>query len=255
MVDSVFETTITDGVLQASRPDTDWLSTGVDGGRQRADAAYNITVPTGWDDTDLSEYVDRRTAAAGFEIDAPALLTGVEQRHARRAVLDPVEVLVTAGLSNPATLPSRDATESSTTVEGDSTTPDATDHHGTINIIVGTTRALPPGALASLLAGVAEAKTATLSHRTDITGTTSDAVIVGSDPTGATAQFAGSATTVGQAARACVRDGLTAALDARYPDGELPRSVADAEYGAATTATATVSTPREPADVVDDYRP
>lgn len=35
MDDGVFETTITDGVLQASRPDTDWLSTGVGGGRQR----------------------------------------------------------------------------------------------------------------------------------------------------------------------------------------------------------------------------
>ena len=244
MADEVFEITISDGALQAGRPDTDWLSTGVDGGRERADAAYNITVPSGWDDTDLSEYVARRTAAAGFETDGPALLTGVEQQHARRAVLDPVEALVTAGLSNPATLPPGDATESSTTTTADRTTPDATEHCGTINIIVGTTRALPPAALASLLAGVAEAKTATLSHRTDFTGTTSDAVIVGSDPAGEPAQFVGSATTVGQAARACVRDGLTAAVDARYPDGELPRSVADADYGAATTATATVSTPK-----------
>lgn len=244
MADGVFRTTITDGVLQAGRPDTDWLSTGVDGGRQRADAAYNITVPTEWDDTDLSEYVDRRTAAAGFEIDGPALLTGVKQRHARRAILNPVEALVTAGLSNPATLPPQGAVESSTTATADRTTPDATDHYGTINIIVGTTRALPPAALASLLAGVAEAKTATLSHRTDFSGTTSDAVVVGSDPTGAPAQFAGSATTVGQAARACVRDALTAAVDARYPDGDLPGSVAAADYGTATMATAAVSTPR-----------
>jgi len=243
MADDVFEITSNGGVLQVGRPDTDWLSTGVDGGRQRADAAYNITVPGGWGDTDLNEYVARRTAAAGFETDGPALLTGVEQHHARRAVLDPVEALVTAGLSNPATLPPGDATESATATT-DRTTPDAVDHGGTINIIVGTTRALPPAALAGLLAGVAEAKTATLSHRTDFTGTTSDAVTVGSDPAGEPAQFAGSATTVGQAARACVRDGLTAAVDARYPDGGLPRSVADADYGVATTATATVSTPK-----------
>jgi len=83
MADEVFEITISDGALQAGRPDTDWLSTGVDGGRGRADAAYNITVPSGWDDTDLSEYVARRTAAAGFETDGPALLTGVEQQHAK----------------------------------------------------------------------------------------------------------------------------------------------------------------------------
>lgn len=242
----VFETMVTDGVLQARRPHTDWLSTGVDGGRQRADVAYNVTVPTGWEDTDLRAYIDRRVATAGFDADGPALLTGVAQQHARRAVLDPVEAVVTAGLSNPATLPPRDAADTSTPTPGagDTGRNADNDHHGTINIIVGTTRALPSAALASLLAGVVEAKTATLSRRTGFTGTTSDAVIVGSDPDGEPARFVGSATTVGNAARACVREGLTAALDARYPDGEHPGSISDADHGVETTATATVSTPQ-----------
>jgi len=246
MDEGVFETTVTDGVLQARRPHTDWLSTGVDGGRQRADVAYNVTVPAGWEHTDLRAYIDRRVTTAGFDADGPALLTGVAQQHARRAVLDPVEAIVTAGLSNPATLPPRDAanTLTSTAEAGETGHNAAHDHHGTINIIVGTTRALPPAALASLLAGVAEAKTATLTRRTGFTGTTSDAVIVGSDPGGEPARFAGSATAVGRAARACVRDGLTAALDTRYPDGEHPESVADADHGVETTATATVSTPQ-----------
>ena len=246
MDEGVFETTVADGVLQARRPNTDWLSTGVDGGRQRADVAYNVTVPAGWEHTDLRAYIDRRVATAGFDADGPALLTGVAQQHARRAVLDPVEAVVTAGLSNPATLPPGDAVDTSTpTAEFGETGHNADhDHHGTINIIVGTTRALPPAALASLLAGVAEAKTATLSRRTGFTGTTSDAVIVGSDPDGEPARFVGSATAVGNAARACVRDGLIAALNARYPDDEYPESVGDADHGVETTATATVSTPQ-----------
>ena len=246
MDEGVFETTVADGVLQARRPNTDWLSTGVDGGRQRADVAYNVTVPAGWEHTILRAYIDRRVITAGFDTDGPALLTGVEQRHARRAVLGPVEAVVTAGLSNPATLPLRDAADTSTSTPetGDTGRTAEHNHHGTINIIVGTSRALPPAALASLLASVAEAKTATLSRRTGFTGTTSDAVIVGSDPDGEPARFVGSATAVGNAARACVRDGLIAALNARYPDDEYPESVGDADHGVETTATATVSTPQ-----------
>lgn len=213
----------------------EWLSTGFDGGRQQADAAYNITVPKGWTETDLTAYVDRRKADAGFDTDGPALLTGVDQRHARRAVLDPIEVVVTAGVSNPATLPPASRSE---------TTPSEVGYQpGTINIIAGTRRALPAGALANLVAVVTEAKTATLLRHTGFSGTTSDAVIVGSNPTGEPARFSGSSTSVGRAARACVRDALTAALESRYnSDGEtIPESVDDAQYGCATTAEASVS--------------
>ena len=211
----------------------EWLSTGFDGGRQQADVAYNITVPEGWTETDLTAYIDRRTADAGFDAAGPALLTGVDQRHARRAVLDPVEVVVTAGVSNPSTLPPASRSE---------TTPSEADYQpGTINIIAGTRRALPAGALANLVSVVTEAKTATLLRLTGFSGTTSDAVIVGSDPTGEPARFSGSSTSVGRAARACVRDALTAALESRYDNETIPESVADAEYGCATTVGSTVS--------------
>jgi len=235
VTDSLFEPTVRSNVLQLHSPSTDWLSTGFDGGRQRADAAYNITVPEGWTETDLAGYVDRRKADTGFDADGPALLTGVDQQEARRAVLDPVEVVVTAGVSNPTTLlpASRHETDPSEV--------DKRLRPGTINIIAGTTRALPPGALANLVAVVTEAKTATLLRLSGFSGTTSDAVIVGSDPSGEPAQFSGSSTTVGRAARACVRDALTAALDSRYEVAAIPESVADAEYGCATTVGSTVS--------------
>jgi len=211
----------------------EWLSTGFDGGTHDAETAYNITVPEGWTETDLAAYADSRLAEAGFEQSGPALLTGVDQQHARRAVYDPVEVIVTAGVSNPSTLPadSQHETVASTTEF----------RPGTINIIAGTTRALPPGALANLITVVTEAKTATLLRLTGFSGTTSDAVIVGSDPTGEKTQFSGSSTAVGRATRGCVRDALTAALESRYQSTAIPKSVADAEYGCATTVQSTVS--------------
>jgi adenosylcobinamide hydrolase len=239
VTDQLFEPTVRSNVLQLRSPSTEWLSTGFNGGTHRTDAVYNITVPEGWSETDLKEYVDTRLAGAGFDAAGPALLTGVDQRHARRAVLDPVEVVVTAGISNPSTLPSGDPDEPQRA--------NSEFRPGTINIIAGTTRALSPGALANLVAVVTEAKTATLLRQTGFSGTTSDAVIVGSDPTGEEAQFSGSSTPVGRAARACVRDALTAALESRYETEAIPESVDDAAYGCATTVEATVSE----LDVVD----
>ena len=233
MADHLFESTVRSNIVQLRSPSTDWLSTGFDGGSRQADAAYNITVPEGWTETDLQAYVDTRLTEAKFDAAGPALLTGVDQRHARRAVLDPVEVVITAGVSNPATLPPAVPRETQPSEAGF--------RPGTINIIAGTRRALPAGALANLVAVVTEAKTATLLRLTGFSGTTSDAVIVGSDPTGEPARFSGSSTAVGRAARACVRDALTAALESRYDSEPIPDSVGDAEYGCATTAEADVS--------------
>ena len=241
-MDNGFETTIIEGVLQVRRPQTRWLSTGSNGGRVSADAAYNITVPDGWDETELEAYADQRITAAGFDTTGPALLTGVAQQHARCATCGPVTAVITAGISNPAALPPRDAVAGDEDDSGTDSDPDH-GHPGTINIILVTTRSLEPAGLATLLAGVAEAKAVTLHRQTGFSGTTSDAVIVGSDPAGEPAAFAGSATAVGRAARACVRDGLGAALDARYEDTEMPESVPDADHGTTTTATATVSKP------------
>ncbi|SEP20961.1 adenosylcobinamide hydrolase [Halogranum amylolyticum] len=238
----MFETTVRDGVCRLSRAGTRWLSTGYAGGESRGPAAYNVTVPEGWPETDLDEYVRERRRRAGFDDPGPTLLTGVDQRHARRARLGPVEAVVTGGVSNPATLPL--APDSRTTddapVDGS-----ARDDRpvGTVNVVVGTTRSLAPGALANLLTVAAEAKTATLLATTGFTGTTTDAVVAACDPAGEQAAFSGSATEVGTAARACVRDALVASLDSRYAAsaGEIPDSVADAEYGVVTDDRAAVS--------------
>lgn len=229
----MFEYERTDDRLTLSRSGTRWLSNGVDGGYVTADAAHNLTVPDGFDRTDLMAYAAERLdrSPAG-----PTLLTGVRQTHARAARFGPVEVVVTAGVSNPALLP----------ISGrpSATPPDRTDEGfepGTVNVFAGTARALPDGRLAELLATTVEAKTATLLELAGCTGTTSDAVAVGCQPDGNSTTFAGSATAVGNATRVCVRDAIRAALDARY-DGSPPVPEA-ATYGTETAGSGTVFIP------------
>jgi adenosylcobinamide hydrolase len=264
--DPVFEATVSDGVCRLLRPGTRFLSTGFEGGRRVADAAYNVTVPEGFDARDLRAYVAGRLDRAGFDGPvgpdaAPALLTGVDQTHARIARRGPVAVLATAGLSNPAAL----AVDSG----GDTIDPNADEsdgfarttagdrhHAGTVNLVAGTTRSLADGALANLLTVVAEAKAATLLALTGFPGTTSDAVVVADDPDGQPATFSGSATPVGRATRVCVRDAVAASLRSRYADGSVdltesksstgtedgvPTDVADAEHGVVTDGRATVT--------------
>ena len=214
-----------EGIARLRRDGSRWLSTSWDGGYRRADAAYNVTVPEGFDRTDLDAYREERLADVGFP-SGPALLTGVEMRHARCARNGPVTVLATAGLSNPAALPMVDDGSSS----GHSDAPDW--RPGTVNLLVGVERALDDGALATVLATAVEAKAATLLAVAGVPGTTSDAALVGCAPDAPTAAFAGSATEVGAAARACVRDAVRASLAARYDDG--PPTVAEAEYGVVT---------------------
>jgi len=237
-VTAVFEATVRDGVCRLARPETRWLSTGHAGGERTGAAAYNCTVPEGWSRTDLDAYVAERLDAAGFDGDGPALLTGVDQRHARRARLGPVEAVATAGVSNPAALPVDPSPEA---VADDS---DGDDHHhaGTVNVVVGTTRALAPGALPNLLTVAAEAKAATLLELVGVPGTTTDAVVAACDPSGDPAAFTGSATAVGAAARACVRDAVAASLASRHPDG------ADCEAGVVTDEWAAVSPLVPPGD-------
>ena len=241
--------------LTIHREGTRWLSSGFDGGYLTADAAHNLTVPEGFDRTDLSAYAAERL---GDLPAGPTLLTGVSQRHARGARLDPVAVVATAGLSNPASLPveleSLSERESHSTgyqsgretevVDVRSDREDGPDPRrpGTVNVFVGTTRSLDDGALAGLLATAVEAKAATLLAAADVPGTTSDAVVVGCDPDGEPSAFAGSATEVGAATRACVRDAVLASLVSRYPDGEPP-SLEEAEYGLSTQGRSTVFEP------------
>ncbi|MFC6826544.1 adenosylcobinamide amidohydrolase [Halopelagius fulvigenes] len=240
----VFDCLVRDGVCRLRRPETRWLSTGHAGGESVGPAAYNVSVPEGWADRDVDGYVARRLADTGFDEDGPALLTGVSMRHARVARLGPVEAVVTAGVSNPAALP-LDSGGSTVGSDG-SGDPDAdTDATpaGTVNVLVGTTRALEPGALENLVAVAAEAKAATLLSRTGVPGTTTDAVVVACDPAGDSAAYSGSATEVGAAARACVRDALLASLDSRYADEAPPESVSEAAHGVVTDDRAAVSRP------------
>lgn len=246
VTEAVFETAVRGGVCQLRRPGTRWLSSGHAGGASRGPVAYNVSVPEGWPGTDLGTYAAERRARAGFGTPGPTLFTGVDLRHARRARLDPVEAVVTAGASNPAALPvgaagSDVSTPRSGTEDGDGEEGDADDPPGTVNVVVGTTRALAPGALANLLAVAAEAKAATLLARVGVPGTTTDAVLAACDPEGPVAEFSGSATTVGRAARACVRDALLAGLDSRYADADPPASVDEAEHGVTTDVRARVS--------------
>ncbi|WP_336000270.1 adenosylcobinamide amidohydrolase [Halorientalis halophila] len=235
-----FRTTIAEGVLQFRGPATRWLATGPDGGYRNAPAAYNVSVPEGFDRTDLSAYVTERRERAGFEDSGPALLTGVNLTHACGARAGPVTVVATAGLSNPAELP-MDPDEG--VPKGDPRDDQADRRVGTVNLLVGTERSLDDGALATLLATAVEAKTATLHSATGFTGTTSDAVVVGCDPEGDPAAFAGSGTDVGSATRACVREAVRASLDSRYADRSVPDSVGDAEHGVRTDRRATVFEP------------
>ncbi|MFC4449049.1 adenosylcobinamide amidohydrolase [Halorussus aquaticus] len=250
----MFETETREGVLRVGREGARWLSTGWDGGEWRADAAYNVSVPEGFDRTDLDAYLAERRRSAGFDDPGPALLTGVALRHARGARCGPVSAVATAGVSNPAALPMDPDGEPA---EGDGgpsdSDSDASDSDfdsgpeiGTVNVVVGTDRALAPGALPNLLAVAVEAKTATLLAETGFPGTTSDAVVAACDPAGEETTFSGSATEVGACARVCVREAVRAGLESRYgdaTDATIPESVADADYGATATRRATVFTP------------
>jgi len=209
--------------LTVRRPGTRWLSNGFDGGYAVADAAYNLTVPEGFDRTDLAAYAAERLG----EVPAgPTLLTGVKQRHAAGAAMGPIEVVATAGLSNPARLP----------IEPECGDPAAGPAPvGTVNLIVGSRAPLTEGGLAGLLATAVEAKAATLLPLAGCSGTTSDAVAVGASDGDDPAAFAGSATELGNAARVCVRDAIRAARDARYDDLPAPESAA---HGAVATGEA-----------------
>jgi adenosylcobinamide hydrolase len=242
----MFEITTSEGVLQCYRSDSEtrWLSTGWDGGYCAGPAAYNVSVPEEWDEVDLSAYGTMRREQAGFDVPGPTLFTGVDLQHARGARCDPVEAIVTAGVSNPAALPMEP--ESASEQEPEQVLdPKSDDSPGTVNIILGTTEPLSDGALATLLSCVVEAKTATLLSETGFPGTTTDAVIVGCDlndvGTNSTKRpFAGSATPIGAAARACVRESVRASIASRYAETLLPESVADAHYGVTTTQRAEV---------------
>lgn len=258
-----FEPTVREGVLCVRRPDTRWLSTGWNGGRSRGPAAYNVSVPEGFERTDLAAYRDERLGRAAFATEGsaespvsaeppgsadyatlPTLFTGVSLCHARGARHGSVVAYATAGLSNPAMLPMEPvADDAGSGAVGDRRQEALSDHPGTVNLIIGTTRHLEAGAAANLVAVAAEAKATTLLATAGVPGTTSDAIVVGDDPTGTPAAFSGSATAVGESTRICVRDAIRASLQSRYPDGEFPGPAAEAEHGLVADDVAEVFNP------------
>jgi adenosylcobinamide hydrolase len=212
-----------------------WLATGTGGGYRDGEAGYIVSVPDGFERTDLEAYAAERLDAAGFARDGPVLLTGVDADRARGARTGPVTVVVTTGLSNPARLPvDSDNPDRESPAAGTGERPP-----GTVNLLVATPRGLSDGTLATLLATAVEAKTATLQAATGFSGTTTDAVAVGSGA-GDPAEFAGSATDLGAVARVCVRDAVLASLGAG-PDP--PASVGDADHGVVTRGAADVFRP------------
>lgn len=210
-----------------------WLVTGQRGGYADAATACILTVPADFDRTDVAPYVAERRARLDLPAAGPTLLTAVDAAHARGARAGDVRVVATAGLTNPASLPvgSLDAPleRPADALSADERPPP----FGTVNLLVGTSRALGDGTLAELLATAVEAKTATVTAVAGFSGTTSDAVAVGCDPGGEPVAFAGSGTGVGAATRACVRDAVCASLAAG--DRAVPASVADADHGTVTT--------------------
>lgn len=228
----MFESERTEDRLTLRRPDTRWLSNGFDGGYVTADAAHNLTVKKGFERTDLAAYAAERL---GAEPTGPTLLTGVSQEHARGARYGPIEAVVTAGLSNPAVLPLKGSRNKGPETSGEEADLEPT---GTVNLFVGSSEPLTDGGLAGLLATAVEAKTAVLTEVAGCTGTTSDAVVVGCPNTAEGRSFAGSATEIGNAARVCVRDGLVAALSARYDGEEIPPPDGT-EHGSVTSGVST----------------
>ena len=211
------------------------LSTGWNGGFTTTDAIYAYSVPTDWEHQDIEAYAASRDREVGFDGEGPSLFTAVDLEHLRGARAGPAEVFATVGLSNPASLP-MDPNDAPESAMPDDDQPVA----GTVNLVVGTTRSLDNAALANLLAVAVEAKAVTLVAQAGFPGTTTDAVVVASDPTGEQRSFSGSATEVGTATRACVREAVRASLASSYPNGEFPGSVEEAEHGVTTELKAEV---------------
>lgn len=240
---SMCETTVAAGVCRLSLSGR-WLATGPDGGYRDGEAAYNVSVPEGFERTDLDDYATERLESAGFQRDGPVLLTGVDLSRARGARSGPVTAVATVGLSNPARLPVHDSPRGPGSKDGHGKVEPG---RGTVNLLLATTRALSDGALATLLATAVEAKAATLCAVTGFSGTTTDAVAVGSAPEGEKSEFAGSATDLGAAARVCVRDSVLASLEAHSEPP--PASVDEADHGVVTGGSAEPFRPEETGNV------
>jgi adenosylcobinamide hydrolase len=177
------------------------LSSGVDGGRRAVKNILNIQVSDDFSHDDPKSYIGGVAASMTLEGDYLALLTAVEMKNVRILSDACVTVFVTAGLTNPSSC-------------------------GTINIIVMSSKTLSEGAIAGTIITATEAKTRALTDKgLQFTGTTSDAIVVAYENSGAGEPilYSGPATPFGSRVAKLVRLGVKEALKAHYGSDDVDK--------------------------------
>jgi len=170
------------------------LSSGVDGGRRAVDNILNIQVPHDFSHDDPKSFVEHKAAMLNLDGSYVALLTAVKMKNLQILSDACVTVFITAGLTNPSSF-------------------------GTINIILVSSVRLSEGAMAGAIITATEAKTrALLDHGFDLTGTTTDAVVIAYEnySEGESISYSGPATPFGKRVAKLVRLGVRDALQAHY---------------------------------------
>jgi adenosylcobinamide hydrolase len=170
------------------------LSSGVDGGRRAVDNILNIQVPHDFSHDDPKSFVRDRAASLNLDGSYVALLTAVEMTNLQTLSDACITAFITAGLTNPSSF-------------------------GTINIILISSARLSEGAMVGSIITATEAKArALLDYGFDFTGTTTDAMVVAYENSGAgeSILYSGPTTPFGKRVTQLVRLGVKDALKAHY---------------------------------------
>ncbi len=176
------------------------LSTGVDGGRKATKNILNIQVPHDFSHDDPKSYIKEIAASMKLEGGYVALLTAVEMKNVQILNDACVTVFITAGF-NPSSF-------------------------GTINIIVISSTTLSEGAIAGTIITATEAKARALFDcGFNLTGTTTDAMVVAyeNNGEGAPIWYSGPATPLGRRVTKLVRSGVKDALKAHYGSDDVSK--------------------------------
>jgi len=184
---------IIDGIL-VLKGKFEVLSSGIDGGRRAVDNILNIQVPHNFSHKDPKSFVEHKAASLNLDGSCVALLTAVEMKNLQMLSDACVTAFITAGLTNPSSF-------------------------GTINIILVSSVKLSEGAMAGAIITATEAKArALLDYGFNLTGTTTDAVVIGYENCGdgGPILYSGPATQFGKRVMTLVRIGVKDALKAHY---------------------------------------
>ncbi len=171
------------------------LSSGVDGGRRAVDNILNIQVPRNFSHEDPKSFVEHKAVSLNLQF---SLLTAVEMKNLQTLADACVTAFITAGLTNPSSFK-------------------------TINIILVSSAKLSEGAMAGAIITATEAKTrALLDYEFNLTGTTTDAVVIAYENCGEGEPilYSGPATQFGKRVMKLVRIGVKDALKAHYGSDE-----------------------------------